>query len=62
MTAIITLFLEALPSLLVAGEDLYTYIVGMKTALSQSTEWTAENDAAWQAALIADGKSPEWLG
>jgi hypothetical protein len=62
MTAIITLFLEALPSLLAFGESLYGYINGMKTALSQSAEWTDVQDQQWQAALIAAGLSPEWNG
>jgi hypothetical protein len=62
MSAIITLFLSNLPSLLAAGESLYSYIAGMKSTLSQSAEWTADHDAQWQAALIAAGKSPEWNG
>jgi hypothetical protein len=62
MTAIITLFLENLPSLLAAGESLVSYITGIKSALSQTAEWTAEHDAQWQAALVAAGKDPEWMG
>lgn len=62
MAALIPIFLEALPSLLAAGESLASYIVAMKTALGESAEWTAVQDAQWQAALIAAGKSPEWLG
>ena len=62
MPAVITLFLTSLPSLLSAGEALYGYVVGMKTTLSQDAAWTADADAQWQAALIAAGKSPEWLG
>jgi hypothetical protein len=54
--------LTSLPSLLSAGETLYSYIVGMKTTLSQDTAWTSVQDAQWQAALIAAGKDPEWLG
>jgi hypothetical protein len=62
MSAIITLFLTNLPSLLSAGETLYSYIAGMKTALSQSAEWTSGHDAQWEAALLAAGLSPEWRG
>jgi hypothetical protein len=62
MPAIITLFLTALPSLLSAGETLYSYIVGMKTTLSQDAAWTADQDAQWEQALITAGKSPEWMG
>ena len=62
MSAIITLFLTSLPSLLAAGESLYGYITGMKTALRQSAQWTDEHDAQWQAALIAAGMDPEWMG
>ena len=61
MAAIIPIFLEALPSLIAAGESLVSYIASMKSTLSQSAEWTAENDAQWQAALLAAGKDPEWL-
>jgi hypothetical protein len=62
MAALIPVFIEALPSLLNAGEDLYEYIVKTKTTLSQDAAWTAAEDEAWVAALIAAGKVPEWLG
>jgi hypothetical protein len=61
MSAIIALFIENLPSLISAGESLVAYISSMKSTLSQSAEWTAANDAQWQAALLAAGKDPEWL-
>lgn len=61
MAALIPIFIEALPSLIAAGESLVSYISAMKSALSQTAEWTADNDAQWQAALLAAGKSPEWL-
>jgi len=62
MSAIITLFLTSLPSLLAAGESVFGYITDMKTTLSQSAEWTADHDAQWQAALVAAGLAPEWMG
>lgn len=62
MTAIITLFLENLPALLAAGESLVSYITSMKSTLSQTAEWTSDHDAQWQAALVAAGKDPEWMG
>ena len=62
MSAVITLFLTSLPTLLGAGETLYSYVCGMKTALSQSAEWTSDHDAQWEAALVAAGLSPEWMG
>jgi hypothetical protein len=34
----------------------------MKTTLSQDAAWTSVQDQQWQQALIAAGKSPEWLG
>jgi hypothetical protein len=62
MAAIIPIFIEALPSLFSAGESLYSYITNMKTTLSQDAAWTSVQDQQWQQALIAAGKSPEWLG
>jgi hypothetical protein len=62
MAALIVPFIAALPSLFAAGEALEGFIVSMKTTLSQDAAWTADVDAQWQAALIAAGKSPEWLG
>jgi len=61
MSAIIALFLSNLPSLIAAGESLVSYISEMKSTLSQTSEWGPEQDAQWQAQLIAAGKSPEWL-
>jgi hypothetical protein len=62
MAAMIPIFITALPSLLSAGESLVSYIVSMKTMLSQNAAWTAAEDAQWQAALLAAGKAPEWMG
>lgn len=62
MGALIPIFIEALPSLLNAGETIYNYIVQTKTTLSQDAAWTSAEDDAWQQALIAAGKSPEWIG
>ena len=62
MAALIPVFIQALPSLFSAGEDLYSYISSMKTTLSQDAAWTSVEDQQWQAALIAAGLSPEWSG
>lgn len=61
MSTIISLFLANLPSLIAGGESLVSYISGMKSALSQTAEWTDVQDAQWQQQLIAAGKDPEWL-
>lgn len=61
MSAIISIFLANLPALISAGESLVDYISSMKSTLSQTAEWGADQDAQWQQTLIAAGKDPEWL-
>jgi hypothetical protein len=62
MTALIPVFISALPSLLAVGESLWSYITTTKAILAQDTAWTDVQDQQWQAALIAAGLSPEWTG
>ena len=55
-----TLILPLIPNIIGEVEALWTAIAGIRAAAQQSAEWTPEAEAAWQAALFADGKSADW--
>ena len=59
--------LLSLPTILAAakevfgvGQALYAYVLKLRTAARQAGEWTAEQDAAFDAHLAAAGLDPVW--
>nr|WP_294577600.1 hypothetical protein [uncultured Rhodopila sp.] len=63
MSAAISLALAILPQIpgLVGDvEAIWSSIFGIRAAAQQSNDWTADAEAAFQAALVVDGKSPDW--
>jgi hypothetical protein len=57
---LVTTLLPLLPGFVGDVEALWTAIFGVRTALQQSNDWTPEAEAAFQQALVDDGKSSDW--
>jgi hypothetical protein len=58
--SLVTLILPQIPALVGDVEAIWTAIAGVRTAAQQTGEWTDAAEAAWQQALLADGRSPDW--
>lgn len=60
MPALLLTLIPLIPGIIGDVEALWTWIASMRTAAQQSNVWTDAQEQAWQAALLADGKSPDW--
>lgn len=52
--------LPLIPSLIGDVQAIWTWIASVRTAAQQTGDWTDAQEQAWQAALIADGKTSDW--
>ncbi len=55
----LALILTYLPQILSAGKTLWDFVEKLREAATQSSEWTPEHEAQFQAALLALGNAPE---
>ena len=60
MSALITLFLAALPELLKAGNTIGTYVQDFRAAAKQRGEWTEEHERAFLAKVAAATNARHW--
>ena len=58
--ALLPVILQYLPTITTGAEHLWAWVQGVRTAAQQSSEWTADHEAQFRAALAASGQDPEY--
>lgn len=59
-SAILTVALQLLPLVQTGVQEFITWLETLRTAAKQTGEWSADQDAAYSAAIAAKKNDPAW--
>lgn len=60
MAAIIALVMANLPALIAGGKEVFNLVTTIRAEAQRTGEWTADQEAAFQAELDAQKIDPAW--
>jgi hypothetical protein len=58
--ALLPIVLKYLPTVESGAEHLWAWVMGVRAAAQQSSEWTDDQETQFRAALQASGKDPAY--